>query len=94
MIEHGTCDDCKHTKRSVFEYPCCTCGFDGNGHSNWEPQSNGDKIRNMTDEELATVMAESCKQCAFDSDDDLCRDNTCKAGYLAWLKQEAKHEDT
>ena len=49
-------------------------------------QTNGDRIRQMTDEELAKIMR-SCKFCAYL--DKGCQHNgTCTQGFLEWLKQE------
>ena len=58
--------------------------------------TNGDKIRGMTDEELAEMLdiydvEEVCEHCAHHG--DLACHNKCYAGILAWLKQEVEQDD-
>ena len=53
--------------------------------------TNGDKIRQMTDEELADIfcrMERSCDECAARK---FCHKN--QNGYFTWLKQEAQDAD-
>lgn len=53
--------------------------------------TNADRIRQMTDEELAKIMR-SCSFCAYL--DKGCQHNgTCTQGFLEWLKQEVKNDD-
>ena len=58
--------------------------------------TNADKIRSMSDEELATFFTElaaSCQSCpANDICDDHCSEETCRSTVLVWLKEEAKNE--
>lgn len=51
--------------------------------------TNGDKIRHMTDEEIAEWLDLHgvCKQCAYNP--ALCK-TECKEGYRKWLKQEVE----
>ena len=59
--------------------------------------TNADKIRSMTDEELAVMFAQriECMYCPLDIIRE-CRDertfNGCKKHWLDWLKQEAEDE--
>lgn len=49
------------------------------------PQTNADRIRSMTDEELANLLAhkvDACHNCSTDSVD------TCVDCWLEWLKKE------
>ena len=56
------------------------------------PKSDGDRIRQMTDEELAKTMR-SCKFCAYLYKG--CQHNgTCTQGFLEWLKQEVSEDAT
>lgn len=48
--------------------------------------TNGDKIRTMSDEELADVMQGQCTCCAYRL--NRCADKECKDGVYEWLKQE------
>lgn len=65
-----------------------------------KPPTNGDKIRQMSDDELAELLADNtCTDCGFfgmgQDGVEICTmtvKDTCKDGKLAWLKQEAKDE--
>ena len=53
--------------------------------------TNGDRIRQMTDEELTELIYESdaCDLCVFDSPCDVDSNfKKCKDGISTWLKQE------
>lgn len=50
------------------------------------PKSNADRIRQMTDEELADVMQGQCACCAYKLTG--CTEKECKDGAYKWLKQE------
>jgi len=62
-----------------------------------KPITNADKIRAMTDEELADFMAEFmyCVKCwKFDKEQGICtRTSGCNSAMLDWLKQEAADKD-
>lgn len=53
-------------------------------------QTNADRIRNMSDEELANLLvrANPCCHCGFSPEE--CRKSSCKEGNLQWLKLEVK----
>ena len=60
-----------------------------------QPKTNGDKIRAMTDEELADWLTDGhdkcdiCKLCSFGA----CRiESECEKGVLEWLKQEVSED--
>lgn len=55
--------------------------------------TNADRIRQMTDEELAEMfdVDEVCSYCVYHNNYD-CH-NRCYAGFLEWLKQEVKTDD-
>jgi hypothetical protein len=57
--------------------------------SRFEPPTNGDKIRQMSNEKLAELFDNSCKVCAKDIVE--C-DTDCIAGILAWLNAPAESE--
>lgn len=63
-----------------------------------EPKTNGDRIRQMSDEELADVIGfNECKDTAHGYECSAwiqphC-DGECKKHFLAWLKQEAEAEN-
>ena len=94
------CGNCFYSGRPSYEYPCsaCTSSYD-NPPTKWElksePKTNGDRIRAMTDEELA-AWGKVQIGCGFDFFpcgvvcDGKCEsyDNeTCKAKILKWLQQ-------
>lgn len=59
-----------------------------------ESKTNADRIRSMTDEELADLMDNSvdyfdCDNCEFRNDDVMCGTNKgCQTHILRWLKME------
>ena len=55
--------------------------------------TNGDKIRAMTDEELADFLCdigECDRRCPAKIGDCIFSDSTCRGAWLDWLKQEAE----
>ena len=58
-------------------------------------QTNADRIRNMSDEELAEWIntKSTCEQCAYEPE-NLCIKprTTCTNGILQWLQSEAEQE--
>lgn len=53
-----------------------------------KPMTNADRIRAMTDEELAAVI-----MCPYDCDSDMCLLNgTCLDCCVKWLKQPVKED--
>lgn len=54
-MENKGCDACKYEHCDTQDYPCSKCS-----HSyidKYKPKTNADKIRNMSDEELAEFLA-------------------------------------
>ena len=58
--------------------------------TNYTRQTNADRIRNMSDEELAKWIntKNTCEQCAYEPE-SLCMKETCVNGILQWLQAEA-----
>ena len=57
-----------------------------------KPMTNADRIRSMTDEELAELIDRETDSCAPTGDcEKMSRD--CKACWLEWLQQPAREED-
>ena len=78
-----TCN-CQHNSNSRDDEPCCRCD---------SRQTNADRIRNMSDEELAEFLAYNayCEECYVKKDDSCCYpDGTCKQKHLEWLQSEAE----
>ena len=81
--EKNVCD-CQHNSNSRDDEPCCRCD---------SRQTNADRIRNMSDEELAEFLAYNayCEECYVEKDDSCCYpDGTCKKKHLDWLQSEAE----
>ena len=88
------CDSCKHKEleHKFDKWPCMDC-CDGDRR---DPVRNADRIRAMTDEELAEFM--NCGACPPGKDvSELCHDedggsvpDMCNLCWLDWLKEEAK----
>lgn len=55
MSEFKSCDKCKHDSKLMEEYPCCKCTHNGAADF-YEEKTNADRIRAMTDKELAEFL--------------------------------------
>lgn len=84
-----TCN-CQRNSNSRDNEPCCRCD---------SKHTNADRIRNMSDEELASVLFSGCidsmdlEECPYASESEL--DNNkirkiCKKCTLDWLQSEAE----
>ncbi len=58
-----------------------------------KPKTNGDRIRHMTDEELAEIVrfVLDCEDCTFHGGSGCSGD--CYAGAILWLRQEVSEDD-
>lgn len=72
----------------VFPFECPVCG-----HKTNMPQTNADRIRSMTDEELADLINREISYCAPTSGDCEKTSNDCKACWLDWLQRPAEEAD-
>lgn len=80
-------NECKVCANADNEY-CFACD---NGNQ-FKPMTNADRIRSMTDEELATWIAErkeTCPPIKFYG----CSFKTCGECWLDWLKEEAEEAE-
>ena len=68
----NTCNNCKHAKTSLMAEPCYSCYY----MSHWERPTNADRIRAMSDEELANMLSLVQRNAKKDTP------------WLDWLKQE------
>ena len=57
-----------------------------------KPKTNGDRIRQMTDEELADKLTDKCAVCAYHYAECETKFCLCVEGVLKWLKQEVKED--
>ncbi len=92
MRDNG-CSGCKYEHLKGSEKPCCDCA---NMHMDkYEPITNADRIRNMSDEELACVI-EKIKMCGglISTETTSAECYRCKDGYccnvMQWLQSEAE----
>lgn len=95
-----TCENCKYSEPIMGGLACM--GQKGMPYvrptgscDRWKTmkQSNADRIRSMTDEELAIWLASitDCGECEIYSYKDGCMasDEACACQWLYWLRQEA-----
>lgn len=79
-----TCD-CQHNSNTRDNEPCCRCD---------SRKTNADRIRNMSDEELAEFMSEntSCYYCKVQCEDrpNSPTESSCNFRWLDWLQSEAE----
>lgn len=79
-----TCN-CQHNSNSRDDEPCCRCD---------SRKTNADRIRNMSDEELAEFMSEntSCYYCKVQCEDrpNSPTESSCNFRWLDWLQSEAE----
>ena len=54
--------------------------------------TNGDRIRKMTDEQLACYIRQ-CACCEYEHDGEKCVFDNCTAGIVKWLQKEAQQDD-
>ena len=79
------CNNCKHKDCWEYADPCDSCTNITGEPTNWEPQTRADRVRTMTDEELAEFLAEY--RCAHKAPH--CMEANCAPCWLDWLRQEA-----
>lgn len=72
----------------AFPFECPVCG-----HKTNMPQTNADRIRSMSDEELADLIQREVGYCAPTSGDCEKTSNDCKACWLDWLQQPSEEVD-
>ena len=97
------CDNCKYVMTDTESFPCNRCKR--NAVDKWEPipkQTNADRIRSMTDEELAEFLGNEkirdehslCSDFGngcyyYCKKNHACHDNI-KQLYIEWLQSEAE----
>ena len=54
MAEHDGCKGCAYVSRGEHEIPCVKCAQ--NASDNYKRMTNADRIRSMSDEELAEFL--------------------------------------
>lgn len=91
-MENKGCNTCKHEHCDNQDYPCSK--FSHAFIDKYEPKTNADKIREMSDEELAELLFNKsrCDNCfANCNDKDNCPSlGSCYSRHLEWLQSEAE----
>ena len=95
------CVMCKHEGRAIYD-GCCECEYTENSDdppTKYEPKpmTNGDRIRSMSDEEMAEYFPSYATSCPDLKENEMvCKganfmanDKMCRQCWLGWLKQEA-----
>ena len=82
-MEHDGCKGCLYESEQETSEHCTGCIQ--NAVDKYTPMTNADRIRNMSDEELAeTIM------CPFHSDGIGCIGKSCFGCSLKWLKEKVE----
>lgn len=85
ICKFNTCGTCFNCYSKNFNKDCFPC-------EDADPMTNADRIRAMTDEELAELIDRETDSCAPTGDcEKMSRD--CKACWLEWLQQTAEGDD-
>ena len=83
-----SCSRCKYQNKREHEEPCSGCVH--NAVENFKPMSQADRIRSMTDEELAELLClyDACVTCSHDG--RTCNTMNCDVISITekWLKSE------
>ena len=88
MAEFESCDKCKYNEKSETEYPCNQCVH--NATDKFKLMTRADKIRSMSDEELAEFLLhyQYCDIC--DEQLEGCCSKECKNNIIKHLQSEAE----
>lgn len=91
MRDNG-CSGCKYEHLKGSEKPCCDCA--NMYMDKYEPITNADKIRNMSDEELIELITGLSKHCLAGIGECDCSTyetcQNCNMEVKKWLQSEAE----
>ena len=94
-MEHEKCATCKRSSKADGWVVCANCIHNNSRKDRYEPLTNADRIRNMTDEELAERLSRMahCLYCPVKCG-IFYTEEECKAKWLSWLRSqvEESHE--
>ena len=79
----GDCNVCINRELPSNSATCVECGL---SRKNYKPMTKADRIRSMTDEELAEFITDD--MCGLICGDPLACEGQCKQKMLDWLKRE------
>ena len=85
------CKTCMHGYPNV---ECVNCGTGFRNYLPYTPPTNADRIRGMSDEELAKWLVDAtvCERVCHE--DEYCHGNECVKRVTDWLQQPAETEET
>ena len=88
----ASCETCKHQNKPAYVEPCKGCKH--NATDNYQPITRADRIRSMTDEELARMISlqARCDNCGFSNGCPIDK-NACFEIHLKWLRSEVQNDD-
>ena len=82
MADFDRCFKCRHESKAETDFPCNKCIH--NAIDKFEPKTNADLIREMTDEELAEWLTKITNDAQLDAR------TKCNYQWADWLKAEVK----
>jgi hypothetical protein len=88
-MKNELCTSCKYRIAPDGWAACDGCIHDEGLKDRYEPMTNADRIRNMTDEELAEVLADFVVRQGC-SPDDIC---SCANCWLKWLRSPVEESE-
>ena len=87
-MAHEKCATCKRSSKADGWVVCANCIHNNSRKDRYEPMTNADRIRNMTDEELAQLLSTGTFIC--EGLKDICEYMPgCEVCRLAWLRSPA-----
>lgn len=90
-MKSNPCTICKYNNPDGAWIVCDECVHDKSRKDRYEPMTNGDRIRNMTDEELAKFLSTGTFIC--EKLKDICENMPgCEECRWAWLKAPVESE--
>lgn len=84
-MAHEKCATCKRSSKADGWAVCANCLHNNSRKDRYEPLTNADRIRNMTDEELATLISGGDHICDR-IPEWVCKGAKCFDCCLAWLR--------
>ena len=88
-MAHEKCATCKRSSKADGWVVCANCIHNNSRKDRYEPMTNADRIREMTDDELANFVATylQCEDCWLVDNCVNCGDMTCfDNNILSWLR--------
>ena len=82
MAEHDGCKGCAYVSRGEHEAPCIKCAQ--NASDNYKRMTNADRIRSMSDEELAEWLTKITDDAQLDAA------TKCDYQWKDWLQLEVE----